>query len=73
MKKSRFSEEQIIEMQRVGPRSKISGTSAGINAVTFYKWKAKFEGMEISKMRLLDEENARLKTSWHSKRWISMR
>jgi putative transposase len=37
---------------------------AGISTVTFYKWKAKYEGMEISEMRrlrLLEEENGRLK------------
>ncbi len=37
---------------------------AGISAVTFYKWKAKYENMEVSEMRrlrLLEEENARLK------------
>ena len=37
---------------------------AGISAATFYKWKTKFEGMEISemrRMRLLEDENARLK------------
>jgi putative transposase len=35
-----------------------------ISAVTFYRWKSKFEGMEISEMRrqrLLEEENTRLK------------
>jgi len=37
---------------------------AGISTVTFYKWKTKFEGMEISeirRLRLLEEENTRLK------------
>jgi putative transposase len=37
---------------------------AGISATTFYKWKTKYEGMEISemrRMRLLEDENARLK------------
>ena len=67
MKRSRFSEEQIIAVLREAE----SGTAvkdlcrrAGISAVTFYKWKTKFEGMEITEMRrlrLLEEENARLK------------
>jgi len=67
MKRSRFSEEQIIAVLREA----VSGTAvkdlcrrAGISAVTFYKWKAKYENMEISEMRrlrLLEEENARLK------------
>jgi putative transposase len=67
MKRSRFSEEQIIAVLREAE----SGTAvkdlcrrAGISTVTFYKWKAKYEGMEISEMRrlrLLEEENGRLK------------
>ena len=67
MKRSRFSEEQIIAVLREAE----SGTAvkdlcrrAGVSTVTFYKWKAKFEGMEISEMRrlrLLEEENGRLK------------
>jgi putative transposase len=67
MKRSRFSEEQIIAVLREAE----SGTAvkdlcrrAGVSTVTFYKWKARFEGMEISEMRrlrLLEEENGRLK------------
>lgn len=67
MKRSRFSEEQIIAVLREAE----SGTAvkdlcrrAGISTVTFYKWKAKYEGMEISEMRrlrLLEEENGQLK------------
>ena len=37
---------------------------AGISAVTFYRWKSKFEGMDISeirRLRLLEDENVRLK------------
>lgn len=67
MKRSRFTEEQIIAVLREAE----SGTAvkdlcrrAGISTVTFYKWKAKYEGMEISeirRLRLLEEENGRLK------------
>ena len=67
MKRTRFTEEQIIAVLREAG----SGTPvrelcrrAGISTVTFYRWKSRFEGMEISEMRrlrLLEEENARLK------------
>jgi putative transposase len=67
MKRTRFTEEQIIAVLREAE----SGTGvkelcrrAGISAVTFYRWKSKFEGMEISeirRLRLLEDENARLK------------
>ena len=67
MKRSRFSEEQIIAVLREaesGTPVKDLCRRAGISTVTFYKWKSKFEGMEISEMRrlrLLEEENGRLK------------
>ena len=67
MRRTRFTQEQIIAVLREAE----SGTAvkdlcrrAGISTVTFYKWKAKYEGMEISEMRrlrLLEEENGRLK------------
>jgi len=67
MKRTQFTEEQIIAVLREAE----SGTAvkelcrrAGISAVTFYRWKSKFEGMDISEMRrlrLLEDENARLK------------
>jgi putative transposase len=67
MKRSRFSEEQIIAVLREaenGTAVKDLCRRAGISTVTFYKWKTKFEGMEISeirRLRLLEEENTRLK------------
>jgi len=67
MRRTRFTEEQIIAVLREAE----SGTAvkdlcrrAGISTVTFYKWKAKYQDMEISEMRrlrLLEEENGRLK------------
>ena len=67
MKRSRFTEEQIIAVLReaeTGTPVKELCRRAGISAVTFYRWKSKFEGMDISEMRrlrLLEDENARLK------------
>jgi putative transposase len=67
LKRSRFSEEQIIAVLREaesGTLVKDLCRRAGISAATFYKWKTKYEGMEISemrRMRLLEDENARLK------------
>jgi len=67
MKRSRFSEEQIIGILR----EQESGASTadvcrkhGISSATFYKWKGKFGGMDVSdakRLRSLEDENARLK------------
>jgi putative transposase len=67
MKRTRFTEEQIIAVLREaesGVAVKELCRRAGISAVTFYRWKSKFVGMDISEMRrlrLLEDENARLK------------
>jgi putative transposase len=67
MKRGRFTEEQIIAVLREaesGTPVKELCRRAGISTVTFYKWKAKYQGMEISEMRrlrLLEDENTRLK------------
>ena len=67
MKRSRFSEEQIIAILKQHE----SGVSTadvcrehGISSATFYKWKAKFGGLEVSdarKLKALEDENAKLK------------
>lgn len=65
--KSRFSEEQIIRIlkeQEAGTPTKELCRRHGIAAATFYKWKAKFGGMEVSdarKLKALEAENAQLK------------
>lgn len=68
MKKKRYSEEQIIgtlKQQESGVPVKEIIRQAGITEQTFYRWKSKFGGMEVSdakKLRALEEENRRLKT-----------
>lgn len=65
--KSRFNEEQIIRILKdheAGRPTKELCREHGVSPGTFYKWKAKFGGMEISdarKLKALEVENARLK------------
>lgn len=67
MKRSRFSDEQIIgvlkEHEAGAPTADVCRRH-GISGATFYKWKAKFGGLEVTeakRLRTLEEENARLK------------
>lgn len=67
MKKSRFSEEQIIgflKQAEAGMPIKELCRNGGFSDATFYKWRSKFGGMEVSDARRLKElegENAKLK------------
>ncbi len=67
MKKSRFTEAQIVGMLKHHEAGKPTSElcrERGISATTFYTWKAKYGGMEISdvaKMKALEDENRRLK------------
>jgi len=67
MKPSRFSEEQIIAIlreQEAGAKTADVCRKHGVSSATFYKWKAKFGGMDVSDARwlkALEDENARLK------------
>ena len=67
MKRSRFSEEQIIGIlkeQEAGMATADVCRRHGISSATFYKWKAKDGGREVSearRRRALEDENAKLK------------
>ena len=67
MRRSRFSEEQIIGILREHEAGASSGEVCRRHAIsdaTFYKWKAKYGGMEVSEARRLkglEDENRRLK------------
>ena len=67
MKQSRFTEEQIIGVLKEGeagvPVQELS-RKHGICEQTYYRWKAKYGGLEVSearRLRSLEEENRRLK------------
>ncbi len=67
MKRSRFTEEQIIAIlkeQEAGVPVAELCRKHGMSDATFYNWKAKYGGLEVSeakRMRALEGENAKLK------------
>ena len=67
MKKSKFSEEQIIGILReAAGDTPVKAVCArhNISEATFYKWRAKYGGLEVNearRLRSLEEENSRLK------------
>jgi putative transposase len=67
MRKSRFSDEQIIQaIKRVdaGMSAADVGRELGVNQYTIYRWKKKYGGLDVSdaqKLRQLQDENGRLK------------
>jgi putative transposase len=66
MKKSRFTETQIVKAikEHEGGRIEDICRELGITTASFYKWRQRFGGMEASdvkKMKELEDENVRLK------------
>jgi putative transposase len=67
MRGSRFKEEQIIAIlreQEAGMSTAEVCRKHGISSATFYKWKARFGGLDVSdarRLKALEDENAKLK------------
>lgn len=67
MKKSRFTEEQIayaLRQAEAGTPTADICRQLGVSEATFYVWKRKFANLgvsELKKLRVLEEENSRLK------------
>lgn len=68
MKRSRFSEEQIIGILKEAEAGEKPAVAVcrqhGISEQTFYRWKSKYGGMEVSeakRLKALEDENSRLK------------
>ena len=74
MKKSRFTDSQIIDaLKRVEAGLSVPDLcrEMGVSAPTFYKWRARFGGMDTSmmaRMKELEIENARLKKMYAEER-----
>ena len=67
MKRARFSEEQIIGILKAaeaGGNARVACREHNISEQTFYRWRRKYGGMEVSeakKLRALERENTELK------------
>ena len=74
MTKSKFSDSQIIDaLKRVegGLSVPVLCRELGISSATFYKWRAKYGGLDVSmmsRMKELEAENARLKKMYAEER-----
>ena len=69
MRKSRFSEEQIINILKsveAGQRVADACRAHGISEQTYHRWKAKFGGLDVNearRLKALEDENRRLKAA----------
>ena len=67
MKRKRFTEEQIIGVLKeheAGVKTADLCRKHGVSSATFFKWKAKYGGMDVSdarKLKALEDENRKLK------------
>ena len=67
MKRSKFTEEQIVGIlreQEAGEKTSDVCRRHGVSSATFYAWKAKYGGLEVSdakRLKALEEENGKLK------------
>jgi putative transposase len=67
MKRAKFTQEQIIGIlkeQEAGAKTADVCRKHGISGATFYKWKSKYGGLEVSearRLKALEDENAKLK------------
>jgi len=82
MKKSKFSESQIIKAikeNESGRKADDISRELGISVGTFYQWRKKYSGMEVShlkRLKELEQENAKLKRMFaeqpYNWRWLKM-